>query len=60
MADKEMLIVGSKVKNHIKSKGLMSSSDLLDAINDAVYAMLDKAVARAEANGRKTVQAKDA
>ncbi len=60
MADKEMLIVGSKVKNYIKSKGLMSSSDLLDAVNDAVYWILNRAVARAEANGRKTVQAKDA
>ena len=60
MAEKEMLVVGSKVKNYIKSKGLMSSSDMLDAINNAVYHMLDRAAARAEANGRKTVQAKDA
>jgi histone H3/H4 len=60
MAEKEMLVVGSKVKNYIKSKGLMSSSDLLDAINSSVYWMLDRAAARAEANGRKTVQAKDA
>jgi len=59
MADKEMLVVGSKVKNYIKSKGLMSSSDMLDAINNAVYCMLDSAAARAEANNRKTVQGKD-
>jgi hypothetical protein len=60
MAEKEMLIVGSKVKNYIKGKGLMSSSDLLDQINQTVYWMLDRAAARAEANGRKTVQGKDA
>ena len=60
MAEKEMLVVGSKVKNYIKAKGLMSSSDMLEAINNAVYCMLDRAAARAEANGRKTVQAKDA
>jgi histone H3/H4 len=60
MTDKEMLVVGSKVKNYIKSKGLMSSADLLDQINDVVYWILDRAAQRAEANGRKTVQGKDA
>ena len=56
---KEMLIVGTKVKNYIKSKGVMSSQDVLDALNTAIYAVLDKAVERAKANGRKTVQGKD-
>lgn len=56
---KEMLVVGTKVKNYIKSKGVMSSSDVLDTLNDAVYALLDSAVQRAEANGRKTVQGRD-
>ena len=57
--EKEMLIVGTKVKNYIKSKDVMSSGDVLVALNDAVYALLDKAVARAKGNGRKTVQGKD-
>jgi histone H3/H4 len=56
---KEMLVVGSKVKAHIKAKGLMCSSDVLEAINCCVYCCLDKAAKRAEANGRKTVQARD-
>ncbi|KPK65805.1 MAG: hypothetical protein AMK73_01955 [Planctomycetes bacterium SM23_32] len=56
---KEMLIVGTKVKNYVKSKGLMSSSDVLDSLNHAVYKALDKAVERAKANGRKTVQGRD-
>lgn len=56
----EMLLVGSKVKNYVKSKGLMCSGELLAALNCCVYACLDKAAERAEANGRKTVQAKDA
>ena len=56
---KETLIVGTKVKNYIKSKDVMSSSDVLDALNDAVYCALEKAIARAKANGRKTVQGKD-
>jgi histone H3/H4 len=58
-APKEMLIVGTKVKNYIKSKGVMSSQDVLEALNTTVYAALDKAVERAKANGRKTVQGKD-
>jgi len=57
--EKEMLIVGTKVKNYIKSQDVMSSADVLTALNDAVYALLDKAVARAKSNGRKTVQGKD-
>ncbi|MGD2174357.1 MAG: hypothetical protein PVJ27_03055 [Candidatus Brocadiaceae bacterium] len=56
---KEMLIVGTKVKNYIKAKGLMSSADVLDALNDSVYQLLDKAAKRAKANGRKTVQGRD-
>ncbi len=56
---KEMLIVGTKVKNYIKGKDVMSSSDVLDELNSAVYWMLDKAIERAKANGRKTVQGRD-
>jgi histone H3/H4 len=56
---KEMLVVGSKVKNYVKASGLMSSSDVLDALNAAVYELLDKAVQRAKANSRKTVQGRD-
>jgi histone H3/H4 len=59
MADKEQLIVGSKVKNYIKEKDMMSSSDMLDSLNEAVHELLDKAAERAQANNRKTVQAKD-
>lgn len=55
----EMLVVGTKVKNYIKAKELMSSADVLDALNGAICALLDKAVERAKANGRKTVQGRD-
>ncbi|NLW51721.1 MAG: hypothetical protein GXY85_12905 [Candidatus Brocadiaceae bacterium] len=57
--DKDMLIVGTKVKNYIRAQDVMSSNDVLTALNEAVYALLDKAVARAKGNGRKTVQGKD-
>ena len=56
---KEMLCVGSKVKEHIRSKNMMCSSEVLAALNEAVYDVLDKAIARAEGNARKTVQARD-
>jgi len=58
-AAKEPLVVASKVKAYIKSKGMMSSADALAALNDAVYAMLDAATARTEANRRSTVKPQD-
>ncbi|MCD6415093.1 MAG: hypothetical protein J7M08_00130 [Planctomycetes bacterium] len=58
-AEKESLVVGTKVKKYLKDKDLMSSSDILDALNEQVYAILNRAAERAEQNGRKTVQARD-
>jgi len=56
---KDMLLVGSKVREYIKCKDLMCSSEVLDALNEYVHCCLDKAAERAKANGRKTVQARD-
>ncbi len=56
---KEALIVASKVKAYIKSKKMMTSSEALGAINDALYTMLDAAIARTKANRRSTVKAQD-
>ncbi len=58
-AAKEPLVVASKVKAYIKSKGMMTSSESLGALNEAVYAMLDQAVTRTEANRRSTVKPQD-
>ncbi len=58
-AKKESLIVASKVKEYIKSKKMMTSSDAIEAINAAVYEMLDDAVARTKANKRSTVKPQD-
>ncbi|MHA1273531.1 MAG: DUF1931 domain-containing protein [Promethearchaeota archaeon] len=57
----EPLFVKSKIREYIKSKGLNTSSELLDgdALNNAIMEVLDKAVERAKGNKRKTVQAKD-
>jgi hypothetical protein len=59
MANKDSLIVASKVKAYIKSKGMMTSSDAIEAISDKVYSMLDDAMARTKANRRTTVKAQD-
>jgi hypothetical protein len=59
MAGKEVLVVASKVKAHIKSKKMMTSSDAIAALSDKVYVILDGAVARAKANRRSTVKPQD-
>lgn len=57
----EALFVKSKVREYIKSKDCNTSGDVIDgdALNDAIVEILDKAIGRAKANGRKTVQEKD-
>ena len=59
MANKESLVVASKIKAYIKSKKMMTSSDALVAISDKVYCMLDAAIARTQANRRSTVKPHD-
>ena len=56
---RDSLIVASKVKAYIKSKKMMTASESLGAISDAVYCMLDAAMARTQANRRTTVKAQD-
>jgi len=56
---KDPLVVTSKVKAYIRSKNMMTSSDAVGAINEAVYCMLDKAIGRTKANRRSTIRAQD-
>jgi len=56
---RESLIVASKVKAHIKSKKMMTSSDAINTINEAVYSLIDDAIARTKANKRSTVKPQD-
>ncbi|MCZ7648394.1 MAG: hypothetical protein M5U26_24570 [Planctomycetota bacterium] len=58
-ASAEGLVVGSKVKNYVKAKGLKSSGDLVDALSACVACCLDKASDRAKANKRSTVRPND-
>ena len=56
---KEMLLVGSKTKDAVKSSGLNVAGDALDTLNDKVHALIKDAQARCSANGRKTVRGSD-
>ena len=56
---KEVLVVASKVKAYVKSKKKMSSSDAIAALNEKVYALLDAAIERTDANRRSTVKPQD-
>ena len=60
-AASDVLFVKSKIRDYIKTKGCNTSGDLVEgpALNTVITDILDKAIARAKANGRKTVQEKD-
>ncbi len=51
------LVVKAKVKE--AAKGMNVSSDFADALDAEVQALVKRAVKRADANGRKTVQGRD-
>ena len=59
MANREVLVVASKVKAYIKSKKMMTSSDAIAALSERVYTVLDDAVERTKANRRSTVKPQD-
>lgn len=56
---KETLVVVSKIKEYVKTKGLQTSETAVEALSDAVRELLDKAVERAKDNGRQTVKDRD-
>jgi histone H3/H4 len=58
-AAREVLVVGTKVKDVVKGSGLQSSGELIEAISGKVHDLLTAAIARASENGRKTVRAHD-
>jgi len=53
------LLVQSKVRAYIKKKGLNTGGDTLDALDGRLAGLIDDAAARAKANDRKTLMAKD-
>lgn len=60
MAEKEALVVASKIKNYIKEKGdLKCSAKVIDVLSDRIRDILDKAIVDAKNDKRKTVQERD-
>ncbi len=55
----EMMVVASKVKAYLKSKGCMTAGDTAEALNKNLACMLDDAVRRTKANKRSTVKPQD-
>lgn len=56
---KEIAVVVSKVKEYVKSKGCMTSSEAIPALSDKIYCLIDKAIERTKANGRQTIKPQD-
>lgn len=60
MADNEILIVQSKIKDYIRAKsGMNTSGGVSVQLSDAIRKLLDRAIANAQAEGRKTVMDRD-
>jgi len=60
MAEKETLVIASKIKSFIKETSeLKCSAAVIDVLSDKVRALCEAAVKSAKADGRKTVQEKD-
>jgi len=56
---KEVLVVASKVKAFNKSRGVMTSSDAIAALNEKVYNLLTEGAKRTKANRRRTLKPQD-
>ncbi|WP_124032217.1 hypothetical protein [Olavius algarvensis spirochete endosymbiont] len=60
MAEKEALVVASKIKAYIRTTANMKcSSAVIDNLSDKVREMCDEAIENAKSAKRKTVQEKD-
>lgn len=55
----EMILIGSKTKEALKSTGLNVSGEALTKLNEKVHALIADAQQRTVNNGRKTVKATD-
>lgn len=56
---KEILVVGSKVKEVVRAAGLRSDGELVQAVSDKVHELLEAAIQRAQDNKRGTVRPYD-
>lgn len=56
---KEIVVVGSKVKEVIREAGLRSDAEFEQALSDKVHLLLGAAISRCKSNGRSTVRPYD-
>ena len=56
---REILVVGSKVKEVIKGNAMRADGQLIEAVSNKVHELLVAGVARAKQNKRKTVTPHD-
>ncbi len=60
MSDNEVLVVVSKLKNHIRSaSGMNTAANVAPAISAIIRRMCAEAVEKARTDGRKTVMDRD-
>ena len=59
MGDPDVLVVVSKLKTYMKSRGMNTSSNVAQALSNEVRQMCDKAIENAKADRRKTVMDRD-
>jgi len=57
--DPAEFVVKAKVKTLIKEAGMNASAEIWDELGHTITQTVKKAIARAQANGRKTVKATD-
>lgn len=55
---KESFVIESRVREALP-EGIRLGSDALEGLNEAVKALIEKAVKRCQANGRKTLMKED-
>ena len=56
---REIVVVGSKIKEVVKEAGFRSDGELVQAVSDKVREMLADAIERCKGNNRSTVHPRD-
>jgi histone H3/H4 len=60
MSSNDVLVVVSKLKNHIRSvSGMNTSASVAPVLSDIIRRLCDQAIERARSDGRKTVLDRD-
>lgn len=56
---RDVVVVGSKVKDVVRNAGLRSDGELVQAVSEKVHDLLEAAIERAQGNKRGTVRPYD-